>query len=130
VGLERGGRRITFSTPGNTLNKETHIFAHQEPRLKIKMLLDRTAGPTTLDLQYTTDGKTRPVGVVKRASGVENTVDGSARWDGNKLIYEQGVHDAAKGTVFHVIRSLKLEKNGTSMVADEGHWLEPGGCSR
>jgi hypothetical protein len=75
VGLERGGRRITFSTPGNTLNKETHIFAHQEPRLKIKMLLDRTAGPTILDLQYTTDGKTRPVGVVRRASGVENTVD-------------------------------------------------------
>ncbi|HEY2018473.1 MAG TPA: hypothetical protein VGH38_33435 [Bryobacteraceae bacterium] len=127
VCVERDGMRITFSTPGNTLNKETQIFAHQEPNLKIKMLLQSPSGLTTLDLQYTTDGKTRPVGVIKRASGVEDTVDGSARWEGDRLIYEQGVHDSVKEKVFHVVRSLKLEKNGTSLVADQVTWLEPGG---
>jgi hypothetical protein len=55
------------------------------------------------------------------------TVDGSAHWEGDRLIYEQLVHDTAKGTIFHVIWSLKLEKNGTSMVADQVNWLEPRG---
>jgi hypothetical protein len=127
VGVEREGKRITVSTPGNTLNKETHIFTHQEPKLKIKMLLRSSARLTTLELQYTTDGKTGPVGLIKRASGIEDTVDGSAHWEGNRLIYEQRVHDSAKGTVFHVVRSLKLEKNGTWMVADQVNWREPGG---
>jgi hypothetical protein len=126
VGVEKEGRRITFSTPGNTLTKETHIFAHQEPNLKIKMLLEHSSGLTTLELQFTTDGKRGPVGV-RRASGVENTVDGSAHWEGDRLVYEQGVHDAAKGTVLHIIRSLRLEKRGTLMVADQVNWLEPGG---
>jgi hypothetical protein len=127
VAVEREGRRITFSSPGNPLTKETHIFAHQEPNLKIKMLLEHSSGLTTEEVQYTTDGKRGPVGVIRRASGVENTVDGSAHWEGDRLVYEQEVHDAAKGTVFHVIRSLKLEKNGTLMVADQVNWLEPGG---
>jgi hypothetical protein len=128
VGVEQEGRRITFSTPDNRLEKNTLIFAHQEPKLKIKMLLQSSSGLTTLELQYTTDGKTGPVGVIRRASGREDTVDGSAHWEGDRLIYEQGVHETARGTVFHVVRSLKLEKNGTSMVADQVNWREPGGA--
>jgi hypothetical protein len=112
------------------MNRETHIFAHQDRKLKIKMLLQSSSGLTTLELQYTTDGKAGPVGVIRRASGVEDLVDGSAHWDGDRLIYEQGVHDAAKGTTFHIIRSLKLEKNETSMKADQVQWLEPGGAKR
>jgi hypothetical protein len=128
VAVERDGLRLTFSTPGNKLQKETHIFTLQDAKLKIKMLLENPAGLTTLELQYTTDGKVGPVGVIQRAAGREDKVDGSAHWEGDRLIYEQGVHNSANGTVFHIIRSLKLQGNGTSMMADEVHWLEPGGA--
>jgi hypothetical protein len=128
VAVERNGNRITPSTPGNTLGKETHILIYKEPTLKIKMLMESGTGLTTLELLYTIDGKAGPVGEIQRPDGTHDPVDGSAHWEGDRLIYEQGVHDSSKGTVFHIIRSLKLEKDGMSMMADEVVWREPGGA--
>ena len=117
VAVERNGIRITHSTPGNTLGKETHILAYQEPTLKIRMHMESGA---TVELLYTIGGKTGPVGVIQRANGTHDTVDGSARWEGDRLIYEQGVHDTSKGTVFRLVRSLKLAKDGMSMMCTSG----------
>src|SRR5262245_925614 len=116
VARENGGNRV------NAVNKETHIFVHQEQKLKIRMLLETSSGPATSEIQYTTDGKAGEVGYIQRANGARDKVDGSAHWEGDRLIYEQRVHDSAKGTIFHIIRSLKLEKDGMSMMADEVFW--------
>jgi hypothetical protein len=126
--VERNGNRISRSTPGNTLGKETHILEYKDATLRIKMLMEGGSGLTTLELHYITDGRVGPVGEIQRPNGTHDPVDGSAHWEGDRLIYEQGVHDSSKGTVFHIIRSLKLEKDGMSMMADEVIWRDPGGA--
>jgi hypothetical protein len=60
VSVEHQGRPITFSTPGNKLTKETTIFAHQEPKLKIKMLHQISSGLTPLSSNTPRMGKPAP----------------------------------------------------------------------
>jgi hypothetical protein len=112
--VERDGKRLTSV-------KETQIFTHNEAKLTIKMLL---VDPfRTEEVAITIGGAEGPIGYLTGANGTKEPVNGSARWDGDKLIFEQKFPNAKPGSPLRIIRSIHLEKNGMEMVADQVYWL-------
>ena len=118
--IERDGRKI----PAGTNFKETQIWVHQEPKLSIKILTwDATLGYRTVELAYTTNGETGMVGYLIAPDGTKNPVKGSARWDGQRLIYEQVHSNPEKLGPRRIIRTCTLDRNGPKIVAHSIHCM-------
>jgi hypothetical protein len=105
--------------------KETQIWTHKEPRLAIKMMVwDSNSGYVTLELSFATDGKPGPVGYRLHPDGSKTQVNGSAHWEGDRLVVEHELLNPAKGAVRKIIRTCGLEGNGQKLVADQIYWME------
>lgn len=118
--IDRGGTLI----PAGKTFKETQIWVHQEPKLSIKIITwDGALGYRTVELTYTTNGQTGMVGYLIEADGTKNPVNGSARWDGQRLIYEQVHSNTKTGHPRRIVRSCALVGNGSKIVADAVHWM-------
>jgi hypothetical protein len=120
--IERDGQ--TFMTSEINVG-ETHTIVHQEPKLTIKMTLRRKdSANRTSELVYTTDGSTGQVGYLAGADGVKTSVNGSARWEGQTLVYEQQFPNKKQNQLSRLIRYMQLEKDGTRLSARQVYWLE------
>jgi hypothetical protein len=118
--IERGGRKI----PAGTNFKETQIWVYQEPKLSIKIITwDETLGYRTVELTYTTNGEPGIVGYRIGPDGTKNPVNGSARWDGQRLIYEQVHSNPKTGAPRRIIRTCTLDRNGPKIVAHTVDWM-------
>jgi len=118
--IDRGGARILA---GKTF-KETQIWVHQEPKLNIKIITwDGALGYRTVELAYTTNGQTGMVGYLIEADGTKNPVNGSARWDGQRLVYEQVHSNQKTGRPRRIVRTCTLDRNGPKIVARAVHWM-------
>lgn len=104
--------------------KETQIWMHEEPQLTIKVMSwDENLGYLTFELSYTTDGKAGPVGYLTRPDGTKKPINGSAHWEGNRLVYEQVYTDPPNGHPSRLIRTCTFDPNGPKIVSDEVYWL-------
>jgi hypothetical protein len=99
----------------------------KKPKLMIKMISwDQTLGTQTLELSYTTDGKAGIVGYRIDADRTKAPVNGSAHWEGNRLVYEQEHVNAQKGTPRRIIRTCTLDASGSKFVTNEVYWMAGG----
>jgi hypothetical protein len=118
--VERGGKRIQAGTNF----KETQIWVHHEPTLTIKMMVwDTQSGYLTVELTFKTNGETGVVGYLVRPDGTKTPVNGSARWDGQRLVYEQVHTNPAKHEPRRIICTCTLDPNGQKIVTDEVYWI-------
>jgi hypothetical protein len=116
--IDRDGNTIT---PG-TRFKETQVWVHRDQKLTITMRgWDDTRGYWTVELSYTIDGKAGPVGYATGRDGKKSPISGSARWEGNRLVYEQD-HDTGHSPS-RIIRSCTFDPNGPKIVSDSLTWL-------
>jgi hypothetical protein len=125
--IERSGMKITA---GKTY-KETQVWVHEEPKLNLKIMVwEEKSGYRTLDLTYTTNGATGLVGYLARPDGTKAAVNGSARWDGNRLVYEEEIPTATKGAPRRIIRTCTLEEKGQKMIFHQVYWMAGENASR
>ena len=118
TGIEENGQRF----PPRSGFKETQVWAQRESNLNIKMTIFSN-GYYSLDLAYVIGGKRGPVGSGVSGAGRKDPVNGSAYWEGDRLVYEQEHPNAEKGAIKRIVRSVHLEKDGTEMVADQTYWV-------
>jgi hypothetical protein len=121
VTIERYGQTVAA---GRNF-KETFIWTHHEPKIIIKMILwDSSIGSRTSEITYTTDGKPGNIGFLRESDGTKSPINGSAHWEGNRLIYEQEFPTRLQGGVPRkIVRTCTLEANGTKLVHKEVFWL-------
>jgi hypothetical protein len=114
--IERNGMKI----PAGKTFKETQIWTHREPKLNIKIMTwEETLGYRTLNLTYDVNGNAGFVGYLVHADGTKEPVNGSAHWDGNRLVYEQEFPNASKGGLSHIIRTSTLTDKGQTLVLQQ-----------
>jgi hypothetical protein len=107
-----------------TTFKETQIWVHQEPEIKIKMLTSNgTSGLQTSEVTFNTNGTKGTVGYITRPDGTKNKVVGSAHWEGTRLVYEQEIPEAKDGLPRRIIRTCTLEADGPKLVAEQVYWI-------
>jgi hypothetical protein len=64
------------------------------------------------------------VGYLLPASGKKVPITGSARWEGQTLVYEQQYPKRNQGQVKRIIRYLRLQDKGNQLSSREEHWIE------
>jgi hypothetical protein len=105
----------------NANGRETQIWVHQEPKLNIKIKMwDQSLGFLTVELDYTIGGQP---GTRINSQGAKDSATGTARWEGNRLVYEQNIPNPRKDWPRRIIRTCELADGGSKMVCHEAYWL-------
>jgi|ERR1051326_5568327 hypothetical protein len=122
--LTRIERSDGMKIPAGRTFKETQIWVHQEPKLNIKIMTwEDKLGYRTVDVTYDTNGKAGLVGYLMRPDGGKEPVNGSARWNGNRLVHEQETPNNEKGATRRMISTAALTDNGQRLLVQQVYWL-------
>jgi hypothetical protein len=118
--VERDG--MTLPAGDNTFG-ETQVWSHDGPKLTIKMTTRSQGKSSVTQLSYTLDGKIGVVGYRVRADKGNPPINGSAHWDGDRLVYEQEFVDPAPTGIRRIVRTCSLGERAQWLTCEQLLWM-------
>jgi hypothetical protein len=119
--IERDG--ATIPAGGGNAFGETQVWQLEGPKLTIKMTSRRQNTSTVTELAYSIGGEAGVVGHRVRADKSNPPINGSAHWEGTKLVYEQEMVNPSPNGVRRIIRTCALDGSARKLACDMAYWM-------